>query len=282
MAELLSSLTRHFDLCVTAVRTTEGGTELARLKAAETTPSHNSMAGDSVSISGVIAAQEREPEMEPLTAADRAEMLKVVVADSAEVDEVVAELGERLEAMEAEFGSLLAQTEQAKTTHGSCMSAYHLLEEVAGRLMSYVQSESEFMERWENEKMAIGEKLQQMEDLKSFYESYASAYDSLILEAERRRTIEEKIHIIWRKAKDSVDKLVESDRKDREAFKLEIGEHLPTDLWPDMGGPVKRWTVISEPKDGGAMTQEEAASRLERSVVQAARERLNRKRTGRI
>ena len=46
MAELLTSLSKHFDLCVTAVRTTEGGTALARMKAAEVTQSQT---GDDVS-----------------------------------------------------------------------------------------------------------------------------------------------------------------------------------------------------------------------------------------
>lgn len=282
MAELLSSLTKHFDLCVTAVRTTEGGTELARLKAAETTRSQHSMnAAESVSISGVIAAQEREPEIEPLTARDRAEMLKVVVSDSAEVDDVVTELRERLDAMEGEYNSLLAQAEQAKAANMAFVSAYRLLEEVGGRLSSYVQAELEFHDRWETEQHAIEEKLREMDGLRLFYEGYASAYDSLILEAERRRAVEEKIQNIWRKAREGVEKLVEGDRREREAFKQDVGDHIPTDLWPGMGGAVRRWTVTAEPEEDYGSSSTSLAA-LERSVVQAARERLNRRNTSRI
>lgn len=52
MAQLLASLTNHFDMCVTAIRTTEGAVALARRKAAEVTQSQGL---DGVSISGVIA-----------------------------------------------------------------------------------------------------------------------------------------------------------------------------------------------------------------------------------
>ena len=70
MAELLTSLTKHYDLCVTAVRTTEGGAALARIKAAEVTQSQS---GDDVSISGVIAEQESHmPELDTFSAEDRA------------------------------------------------------------------------------------------------------------------------------------------------------------------------------------------------------------------
>lgn len=57
MAEHLSSLARHFDMCVTAVRTTEGGAALARRRAAEVTSDEDQVP---VSISGVISAQESE------------------------------------------------------------------------------------------------------------------------------------------------------------------------------------------------------------------------------
>ncbi|KAJ2899828.1 kinase activator [Zalerion maritima] len=288
MAKLLNSLTQHFDLCVTAVRTTEGGAELARLKAAETTASHysSSVNAESVSISGVIAQQEGQPEVDPLSASDRANMLAVVASDSEEVGDVVAELNERLEAMESEYAILVSQAEQSKTTNMLFLSAYRILEEVGSRLGSYVQAEIEFIDRWDNERSAIGDKLQEMERLRNIYESYSEAYDSLILEAERRRAVNEKIQNIWRKAKESVDKLVDSDMREREMFKQDVGDHLPTDLWPGMGGPVRRWTIVPKaeaveaerPADCGSGS----LSALERSVVQGARERLSRRSAGRV
>lgn len=272
MAELLSSLTRHFDLCVTAVRTTEGGAELARLRAAESIQSQCSAFTESVFISSVIAVQEKSPELEPLTLSERTEMLKVMLSDSVEVDVVVAELHKRLAAMESEFSSLILQAEQSKQQHTSLVVAFQLLEDVGNRLASYVQSEIEFIERWEAEKSIIYHKLQEMSRLRGFYESYANAYDALILEAERRREIDSKIQAIWRKAKESVDKLVENDKRDREAFNLEVGEHLPTDIWTSMSRPVRTWKMVEE--------HEKAVSvAVGQGVVQAARERI-RQRTG--
>ena len=87
-------------------------------------------------------------------------------------------------------------------------------------------------------------KLEEMDELRRFYEGYASAYDSLTLEVERRRSAEEKVQAIWRKAKESVDKIIEADRKERDHFRQEIGEFLPTDLWVGMNGPLRRWEVV--------------------------------------
>uniref|UniRef100_A0A8H7TS23 Autophagy-related protein 17 n=1 Tax=Bionectria ochroleuca TaxID=29856 RepID=A0A8H7TS23_BIOOC len=108
MASNLASLTNHFDLCVTAIRTTEGAAALARRKAAETTQPQGP---DGVSISGVIAEQESNvSDLEPKTARDRAEMLKVVVQDAGEVDDVVGEIHEGLRMMEQEYGDFQSRS----------------------------------------------------------------------------------------------------------------------------------------------------------------------------
>lgn len=82
--------------------------------------------------------------------------------------------------------------------------------------------------------------------MRDFYEGYASAYSSLLLEAERRKGVEEKIAGAWRKAAEVVRKVVEVDERAREAFREDVGEFLPTDLWEGLrdGGRVKRWEVV--------------------------------------
>ncbi|KAH9238448.1 hypothetical protein K456DRAFT_1886265 [Colletotrichum gloeosporioides 23] len=282
MAQLLTSLTKHFDLCVTAVRTTEGGAALARRRAAEVTQSQG---GDGVSISGVIADQESHmPDLEPITTQDRADMLDIVVSDAAEVDSVIQEINERLHAMEEDFAALTAQTGQTKAAFLGTLDAFTALEEIGGRVASYIASEAEFLQRWEDERFTIYGKLGEMDDLRDFYEKYAGAYDNLILEVERRRLVEDKIQNIWRKAKDSVDKLVENDRREREGFRQDIGEFIPTDLWPGMDAGMKRMELVAVVDDGSA--EEDAGGgggggsrstpALDRSVVDAARDRLER------
>ncbi|KAI4865238.1 autophagy-related protein 17 [Hypoxylon rubiginosum] len=275
MAELLSSLTKHFDLCVTAVRTTEGGAALARIKAAEAT---SSQGGEDMSISGVIAEQESHmTEYENISPEDRAQMLEVVVQDASEVDDVIQELNERLQSMELAFTSIHEQTGQIKMAYLSTLDAFRGLEDIGSRLQSYISAESEFCDRWHEEQLTIQDKMGQMEDLRVFYESYSNSYDGLILEVERRKALEEKVLGIWRKAKESVDKIIESDRKERELFRHEASEYLPTDLWPGMDDAMPTWEVVPvrverpHRQDGVPSTPT-----LERSVVEAAATRLGR------
>lgn len=87
--------------------------------------------------------------------------------------------------------------------------------------------------------------------MRRFYEGYASAYGSLLLEVERRRAVEDKIQSTLRKAKENVDNLVAADRKQRDHFRQEVGEFLPTDLWVGMNDPLKRWEFVAVEEDEG-------------------------------
>jgi autophagy-related protein 17 len=244
MAQLLVSLTTHFDMCVTAIRTTEGAAALARRKAAEVTQSQTS---DGVSISGVIAAQESNvPDLEPKTDADRDEMLRVVVQDAEEVDDVVQEIQERLGAMEQEFSILDDRTAQAKKAYAGIMEAYAALGEIGTRLADYLAAEEDFRVRWELEKDAVLTRLQEMKDMRDFYEGYASAYDGLVLEVARRSGVDERVRAIWAKARENADKIHEQDLAAREAFRQDVGEFLPTDLWAGMQGPPRRYKVVAD------------------------------------
>lgn len=276
MAELLTSLTRHFDLCVTAVRTTEGGAALARRKAAEVTQSQLEV-GESVSISGVIAEQESQvPDLEPITPEERAEMLHVVVQDASEVDGVVKDLEDRLAVMQLLHAVVMEHVEQSKARQLSTAQAFRVLEEIGTRLQSYVAAETEFTDRWEEEKSAIFAKMDEMDGLRVFYEGYASAYDNLILEVDRRRAAEDKIKAVWRRAKENVDKIVEVDAKERQLFRQEVGEYLPTDLWTGMSGVIKTWNVvpIAENHASSTLTMAVSTPQLGKAAVDRARERL--------
>ncbi|KAK3897726.1 autophagy-related protein 17 [Staphylotrichum tortipilum] len=243
MAQHLTSLTNHFDMCVKAVRATEGGAALARRRAAEATDDGD----DPVSISGIIAG-EHEPhaDLEPIDPHELAEMVQVVLEDAPEVDEVVAEIQAVLQQMEHDFGALKEQADRIRAAHGAGLAAFGALEEMGERLQGYIAAEHEFEQRWADEKEAIAAKLEEMDGLRRFYEGYASAYGSLLLEAERRRAVEDKILNTWRKARENVENLVEADRKQREHFRQEVGEFLPTDLWVGMHGPLKRWELVEE------------------------------------
>ncbi|KAH7009363.1 autophagy-related protein 17 [Microdochium trichocladiopsis] len=239
MAELLASLTKHFDFCVTAVRTTDGGADLARIKAAEASASQGGT--EDVSISGVIADQESHMagQFENMTHEDRAQMLEVLVQDASEVEDVLQELTERIQEMEAEAAQLDEQTNRVKATYMATLDGFRVLEDIGSRLSSYVAAETEFRHRWVEEHNTIEDKMEEMGQLEAFYETYAGSYDGLILEVERRRALEDKVLSIWKKAKDSIDKVVAEDRHQREYFRHEVAEYIPTDLWPGMDAPMR-------------------------------------------
>lgn len=274
MAQLLVSLTKHFDMCVTAIRTTEGGVALARRRAAEATQAQD---GDGVSISGVIAEQESNvSDLEPKTSKDRAEMLKVVTQDAEEVEDVVHEIRERLDAMEQEYALLQEQAGQTKTAYAGMLEGYALLGDIGDRIGLYLAAEEDFRVRWESEKDVVFGKLEEMKQMRDFYEGYASAYDSLILEFERRRAVDDRIRRIWRKAQESVDKLLDGDQVARQAFRQDVGEYLPTDLWSGMQGPAKRFAVVPVREDGQVDEEVDEEKVLRKSVVEAARARLGK------
>jgi autophagy-related protein 17 len=256
MAECLASLTQHFDMCVTAIQTTEGAAALARRKAAEVTQSQG---GESVSISGVIAEQEsNRSDLEPQTAEDRAEMLRVVIHDAQLVDGVVQDIQDHLTEVELKYAALGDQTDQTRKAHLSMLDAYAALGDVGDRLADYLAAEEDFKTRWEMEKDVVFTKLDEMKQMREFYEGYASAYDGLLIEVARRRTVEDKVQAILRKARESVDKMLETDRAERETFRQEVGEFLPTDLWADMQGSAKRWKIV-QVDDNGQAAEESAA-----------------------
>jgi autophagy-related protein 17 len=227
-------------MCVKAVRATEGGAALARRRAAEATDD-----GEPVSISGIITEQESHiPDLEPMDPQELAEIVQVVMEDAPEVDEVVAEIQATLQQMEQEFGILKEQAHRIRGDWMATLAAFQVLEELETRLQGYVSAKHEFEQRWTDEKDIVFSKLEEMDALRRFYEGYANAYDSLRLEAERRRAVEEKIQNTLRKARDNVENLVEADRKQRDHFRQEVGEFLPTDLWVGMNNPLKRWELV--------------------------------------
>ncbi|KAK5989795.1 Autophagy-related protein 17 [Cladobotryum mycophilum] len=245
MADCLASLTRHFDLCVTAIRTTEGAAALARRKAAEITQSQG---GESVSISGVITEQESNvPDLEPQTAEERANMLQVVSDDAQLVEGVIFDMHHHLGEVEFQCGELGELAQQSKKAYLCMLEAYAALGDIEDRLANYIAAEEDFRNRWEMEKDIVFSKLSEMREMKDFCDRYASAYGGLLLEVERRRNVEEKVLSIWRKAQDSVDRILDADRTSRDLFRQDVGEFLPTDLWADMQGFARRWRVVEMP-----------------------------------
>ncbi|KAF8861406.1 APG17-domain-containing protein [Acephala macrosclerotiorum] len=270
MAGLLDSLVSHFDLCVNAVRHTEGGYAAVRKAASSQPPG-----AEAVSVSGVMNTENDTTVEEPISDEERAEMLDVLEKDAAQVDEVVMELRDYLSDMEIKHDAILEHVSALKMTNDDTAAAYHMLEAVGARLSSYIIASQDFRMRWEEIKLNIQDQLAQLEDMRLFYENYFSSYDGLLLEVHRRKVCEDKVKAIMRKAMEQVEKVYEADLKERDGFRVDTGEYLPADLWPDVNAAAPKWKfALEDGQDGKKSTVPE----LDRGIVEAAARREKERR----
>lgn len=265
MAEALTQLTNHFDKCVVAVRSTNGGADLP------------------VSTSGVLPEHDMDLHLSDKNLRDQ--WVTLVIEDAPMVDEAVQDILQGLEKVVVYFDTLKAQSDRIKADHVAVVQAYQLLEKISPKLKGYVQGANDFVRESDKQKEAMFAILSKMGHLQKRWDIYAGNYDTAILEAMRRRAVEEKIAETWNKAFQQVRKLQEEDRSKREAFMANVGNYMPADLWNGMSGPLPRWELVLVEGDaddasasGNAASwelrqREESAATLERGVEDGALER---------
>ena len=270
MASLLESLVQHFDLCVSAIRNTDGGYAAVRKAASSQPPG-----AEPVSVSGVMNTENSSDDEAPISEEERREMLNVLENDAAQVEDVVMELRDRLSDMELKHESILEYVSYLTISYNETTAAYNVLEVIGARLPNYIIASQDFRLRWEETKLQIQDQLTELESMRLFYEDYHSSYDGLILEIYRRRQSEEKMKGIMRKAMEQIEKVYEADMREREAFKGDVGDFLPIDLYPGVGSGAPRWEFVQSGRKGlGDITGElEETPDLELAVVEAAMKR---------
>ena len=228
MAGNLESLVKNFDLCVTAIRHTEGGGDAAQR-----------IAGDLPD--GVdIAQHASDAPPEPMSEEERVEMMEILGKDAGQVEDVVIEIADHISEMEVQHELVTAHMEQLDKEHSSTISAFKMLEDIGLRLPGYITQKQVFLMRWEDEKAKISERMEELEGLREFYDGFLGAYDNLLIEIGRRKALESKMDKIVQEAMAKIEKLYEDDGEEREAFKQEQGDFLPVDIWPGlMTGPLQ-------------------------------------------
>ncbi|KAK5100274.1 autophagy protein 17 [Exophiala xenobiotica] len=219
MAQGLESLVQHFDSCVNAIKHTEGGgAAVAKNFTTEDLPE------------GVDVEAFQGP-AESMSEEERIDMLKILKSDADQVDEVVADIQERGAEMEAQLDRVLDWREACETSYRDVASAFKLLEKVGRRLPSHVQEVTYFSSHWQEEKAKIEDCVAGMNELCEVYDNFLTAYDGMIVEAARRRAVRKRMEKIAQEAQNQLDQLYEDDMNEREHFRLEQGEHLPSDIW---------------------------------------------------
>jgi len=257
MASLLDSLVQHFDLCVNAIKHTEGG--FAAVKKAAT----DNQLPDGVTVSGVIEEPSNDSGLKPLSDEDRRQMLTVLSNDAAEVEDVVLELHQRLQSMEEQHDQIQEHVATLTASYTSTIAAFTILETIGSRLPAYIASSQDFLLRWADYKAQIFEQMEELESMRIFYEGYMTSYHGLIEEVARRKAAEDKMKALLKKTMEQVRKLHDADRREREAFRRYVGDYLPSDLWPGLVANAPRFdiTIVGEEIEGEGDAEQKESQR---------------------
>lgn len=253
MAVGLESLVSHFDFCVTAIRHTEGGGDAAE-KITDELPE------------GVdIRQRSGDADTEGVSDDQRVEMMRVLEEDAGQVEDVVMEIRDHIGQMEGLHEQVEQHMDQLNKQHASTNAAFRTVEQIGQRLPGYITQSQVFLMKWDEEKLKIEERLEELEGVRDFYEGFLRAYDNLLVEIGRRKALEMKTEKVVQDAMTRIDKLYEDDFEEREAFRKEQGDFLPVDIWPGlMTGPM-RYT-ISPVDDSSEKVPDISKSAIHRAI----------------
>ena len=259
MANNLESLVKHYDLCVSAVKHTEGGGDAAQ-RIAGSLPE-----GVDVGESDLNASPE------PISEDERQDMIDIIEKDASQVEEVVTEIRERIAEMEGQEQILIRYIDACTEEHINTNTAFKLLQGIGHRLPDFIGQSQDFLTRWEEEKSRLAEHMEELEALREFYDGFLIAYDNLLIEIGRRGELEAKVEIIIQDAMSKVSRLYKDDSEARKTFKAEQGDFLPVDLWPGMTSSAVQYAVAPVGDSMGRVPE------VPRIVIEQARDRVSRR-----
>ena len=240
MATLLESLVRHFDLCVTAVKHTEGGGAAARSITGDMPPGVNVNDPSVPNADDEMNTNPHAP-LEPLSQSEYQEMKNVIFKDATEAEEVVIEIHDRVGDMESILENVLNQRDSLLAVYHATVDVFQHLSSLASTaLPRCIAQAHSFSQIWNEEQVRINAALSDLADLHSLYEGYLDAYDGLILEVARRKHVRQRVEKVLRDTKQKLDQLYDEDVNAREAFRVEQGDYLPSDIWPGVSGEPMR------------------------------------------
>ena len=235
MANLLESLVQHFDLCVTAVKHTEGGGAAAQSITGDMSTGAPVSGRAGPNIGEEINANLNAP-LDPLSDAEYREMVHVLIKDAAEAEDVVMEIQDRIGDMEAVMENILTQRDALLSVYHATTDVYqHLFSLASTRLPEYIAQAHKFTHVWSKEHDSIHGGLADLFELHSLYNGFLDAYDGLILEVSRRKQVRQRVEKVLRETRHKLNHLYEEDVNSREAFRVEQGDYLPSDIWPGIG-----------------------------------------------
>lgn len=260
MAEKLEMLVKHFDICVTAIKHIQGGGAAAQRITSDLPE-------------GVVVGPEDErAPPEPISDDERKELMEVLENDASQVEDVVLEIRDHIADMESQFELVIADNDRLTEQYSCTTAAFRLLEKIGNRLPGYITQTQVFLMRWDEEKLNIQERMDELEGMREFYDGFLRAYDNLIVEIDRRKTVQGKMEKVVEDAMTKIERLYEEDSRKRDAFKEEQGDFLPVDIWPGLTAVPVRYEIVPVDKDAMSMPH------MSKSIIRQATGRVNGRR----
>lgn len=273
-AQAFQSLVKHYDLCVTALRHTEGG-------AAAVTQATGDVS--------LPSPDDHGPLPEPISEEERQEMLSVLERDAQEVEDVVTEIREH----GTEMTCLLAQIDNhiahLRNEDSALDSILKMIAKIAKEVKVHIVTSKAFHDSWlDDTRPSLLNGIEEWENQRDFYERFDLAYAELLVEISARRRRHEKAKRKAEEAQKELDRLHAEDERAREQFTLAQGDFLPLDIWPGLRDPPRRYAVraIPVPHEQEAEDGDEAPDtdlvaksipQLGRNVVERALVRVKRR-----
>ncbi|KAF2634507.1 hypothetical protein P280DRAFT_474571 [Massarina eburnea CBS 473.64] len=265
-AHAFQSLVSHYDLCVTALRHTEGGAAAA-----------TQATGDAPMPSNA----EHAVPAEPIPEEERLEMVTVLVNDAQEVDHVVSEIRDR----GSDMSFLLSQVDnhitQLRNEDSALNSVLKMIARVTAEVKSHIATSRAFHAHWlEDTRPTLIRGIEEWENQREFYERFDLAYAELLVEISSRRRRHDKAKRKAEEAQKELDRLHAEDERAREHFALAQGDFLPLDIWPGLRDPPRQYAVrpIPQAHEGGdeEEVREEEEDAVARSIPQLGRNVVER------
>lgn len=224
LATLLQSLVSHYDLCVSALKHTEGGGEAIYQIASSTLLPVRTPATDDKDL--------RRAET-PLDE-DMASLLQVLSTDAGELEDVLTDIRDRNAEQEDSYSHLLSHAQAHRHTSAKLQTSLsYLHQQQTVHLPSHTHALRTLQQTWERVQAQFETQTDELEELTLFYEGFRDGYAKLLLELQRRKDAEEHIHRVREKACRELRKLAQTEELRRQDFVEETGKFLPVGLWHD-------------------------------------------------
>jgi autophagy-related protein 17 len=273
-AQAFQSLVQHYDLCVTALRHTEGGSAAAT-EAIGDVPVHS---GD-----------EFAAPPEPMSEEERQEMVTVLVKDAHEVEDVVIEIRERGSEMTFLLNQIENHINHLRNEASALSSILQMISKITGEVKSHLGTSRSFHASWlEDTRPTLLNGIEEWESQRDFYERFDLAYAELLVEVSSRRRRHDKAKRKAEEAQKELDRLHTEDERAREQFTFAQGDFLPLDIWPGLRDPPRQYEVravaMGQDDDdqagenqGEHETGTKSIPQLGRNVVERALTRVKRR-----